>query len=323
MKLNFFARIYLAITDFRLYPFIVQKERFVSAFAYFVCFILLISAILSAGVTAKIINWTRDFSNNYDSYVKGFSISNGFLDMNENIDKEFANVKIYTDDTRIYESGELINFDADGYKMVIYAMKNSVAIGNPDYGFVLMKYSDLNMDTNAQRLHEILRYSLESPLFKLSLTGAIFCGVFTAYFFTKFMNAVGITLMLMFLGWIFRTDYKFKHYLKVAFYVITLPVITETIGIIVTGAITEYAYITYYLLVYVYMYYAIRALKLDNIIMTTQEKIMGMKMNEESDVNIEKDDSIFSKENSNDENKKDSNKENKSENEENDDNMKE
>ncbi len=85
--------------------------------------------------------------------------------------------------------------------------------------------------------------------------------------------------MLLFLGYVFGTKYKFKDYMKAAFYVITLPVITELIALIITGTVSDYAYITYYLLVYVYMYYAIRALKLDNIIMATQEKIFAMRGN--------------------------------------------
>ena len=49
--------------------------------------------------------------------------------------------------------------------------------------------------------------------------------------------------------------------------------------LIVGGLTTVVSLATYYLLVYVYMYYAIRALKLDNIIMATQEKIFAMRGN--------------------------------------------
>ena len=85
----------------------------------------------------------------------------------------------------------------------------------------------------------------------------------------------------MFLGVAFRIRYHFKDYNKVAFYIITLPTITELIALICVGELNDYATITYYLLCYVYMFYAVRALKLDNILTITQEKIMSMKVESE------------------------------------------
>ena len=279
MKLNFFARIYLAITDFRLYPFVVQREKFINAFAYFVCFILLFSAILSAGVTSRAMNWLNNFTCVYNEKVDDFDVKNGELTVSKNMDFEYEGVRIYANDDLNF--GELKeNTFKEGESIVtILALKDSVSVGNENVGFVVTKYGDLNIDINKTEAYETLKFALDSWIFKLSLSIIIFCGVFVAYLITKFLNVIGITLMLLFLGHIFGTKYKFKDYMKVAFYVITLPVITELIALIITGTVSDYAYITYYLLVYVYMYYAIRALKLDNIIVATQEKIFAMRGN--------------------------------------------
>lgn len=279
MKLDFFARIYLAITDFRLYPFVVQREKFINAFAYFVCFILLFSAILSAGVTSRAMNWLNNFTCVYNAKVEDFDVKDGELTLAKNMDFEYDGVRIYANDDLNF--GELQeNTFKDGESIVtVLALKDSISVGNENVGFVVTKYGDLNLDINKNEAYETLRYALDSWIFKLSLAIIIFCGVFVAYLITKFLNVIGITLMLLFLGYVFGTKYKFKDYMKVAFYVITLPVITELIALIITGTVSDYAYITYYLLVYVYMYYAIRALKLDNIIMATQEKIFSMKGN--------------------------------------------
>lgn len=318
MKLNFFSRIYLAITDFRLYPFIAQKEKFISAFAYFLAFMILISAIMATGVTTRILGWTNEFLTVYDSTVKDFTITDGILDVSENMNFEFAGVKLYTDDTTSYKDFKVAELNQEEDQLTIIALKDSFAIGNLNVGFLLLEYSNFNIETNKQDIYKILDFSLDSPVFKLSLAGAVLCSVFMAYTLTKFLNVVGITVMLLFLGMVFRTDYKFKDYMKVAFYVITLPIITEVIALTVTGELNEYATITYYLLVYVYMYYAIRALKLDNIIMSTQEKILGMKINlgndlsedlkkkqsEESQTNIEEENKSSSNEEKNDDNDK-------------------
>lgn len=279
MKLDFFARIYLAITDFRLYSFVVQREKFINALAYFVCFILLFSAILSAGVTSRAMNWLNNFTCIYNEKVDDFEVKNGELIVAQNMDFEYEKVRIYANgDLNFGELNENVFKDSENIVTVL-ALKDSISVGNENVGFVITKYKDVNLDINKAETYESLRFALDSWIFKLSLAIIIFCGVFVAYLITKFLNVVGITLMLLFLGYVFGTKYKFKDYMKAAFYVITLPVITELIALIITGTVSDYAYITYYLLVYVYMYYAIRALKLDNIIMATQEKIFAMRGN--------------------------------------------
>ena len=195
------------------------------------------------------------------------------------MDFEYEKVRIYVNgDLNFGELNENVFKDSENIVTVL-ALKDSISVGNENVGFVITKYKDVNLDINKAETYESLRFALDSWIFKLSLAIIIFCGVFVAYLITKFLNVVGITLMLLFLGYVFGTKYKFKDYMKAAFYVITLPVITELIALIITGTVSDYAYITYYLLVYVYMYYAIRALKLDNIIMATQEKIFAMRGN--------------------------------------------
>ena len=240
---------------------------------------LLFSAILSAGVTSRAMNWLNNFTCIYNEKVDDFEVKNGELIVAKNMDFEYEKVRIYANgDLNFGELNENVFKDSENIVTVL-ALKDSISVGNENVGFVITKYKDVNLDINKAETYESLRFALDSWIFKLSLAIIIFCGVFVAYLITKFLNVVGITLMLLFLGYVFGTKYKFKDYMKAAFYVITLPVITELIALIITGTVSDYAYITYYLLVYVYMYYAIRALKLDNIIMATQEKIFAMRGN--------------------------------------------
>ena len=237
------------------------------------------SAILSAGVTSRAMNWLNNFTCIYNEKVDDFEVKNGELIVAKNMDFEYEKVRIYANgDLNFGELNENVFKDSENIVTVL-ALKDSISVGNENVGFVITKYKDVNLDINKAETYESLRFALDSWIFKLSLAIIIFCGVFVAYLITKFLNVVGITLMLLFLGYVFGTKYKFKDYMKAAFYVITLPVITELIALIITGTVSDYAYITYYLLVYVYMYYAIRALKLDNIIMATQEKIFAMRGN--------------------------------------------
>ena len=305
MKLNFFSRIYLAITDFRLYPFIVQKEKFISAIAYFICFILLVSAILTTGVTTKILRWTNEFMSVYNEQISEFSIESGELILEKNMNFEFYGVQIFADDNIVSDDFSFESFESKDCDVSILGLKDGLAFGSENIGFVLLKYSDSGLSFDKDDVYNFFEDSLKNPMFLLTFVFSIFGGVFVAYLLTKFMNVLGISIMLLFLGMVFRTKYKFKDYMKVACYVITLPIITEILALIMTGSISEYAYITYYLLVYVYMYYAIRALKLDDIIMTTQEKLFGVRKND-SDVtktNEEKENGNTDESQNDDENK--------------------
>ncbi len=280
MKLNFFARIYLAITDFRLYPFIVQKEKFIHALLYFLGFILLVTAILSTGVTVKILNWLNDAMLIYNSQVPEFTITDGILDLDKNIDISFDDIRVLGNDNYTISNVEERLGDINVKEnMIILFLKDGVSVGSKDNGFRIFEYGrDLN--TNKKEVYMGMEYALSSVVFKLSLAVGILCGIFVAYLISKFIHILFITVALMFLGLVFNTKHKFIDYMKVAFYVITLPIITEIIALMVIGEINTYASITYFLLMWVYMYYAIRALKLDYIIMSTQQKIMGMKFTE-------------------------------------------
>lgn len=281
MKLNFYSRVYLAITDFRLYPYVVQKEKFVTAFGYFLSFMILVAIILSANATVRVVNWLDNFAVDYMAQVSDYSIKDGEFSTRKNMDIDFQGVRIFTDDSKSVSDINLDMNDLNKHKLILLAYKDSLVIANKNVGFINLKYSDYDINIDKITLYKGLATALNSVVFKLSLAGIIFCGVFVAYFLTKFFNVIGITLMLLFLGLVFRTKYKFSEYMKAAFYVITLPIITEIIAFIIVGELNEYANITYYLLSYVYMFYAIRALKLDNIIISTQEKILNMKSESE------------------------------------------
>lgn len=276
MKLNFFARIYLAITDFRLYPFVAQKEKFITSLAYFLGFIILISAVLATNTTTKVINWTNEFIDSYNAEVSEFVIENGaFKVSGENMDFDFMGVKILTDDQKGQEDFDFEALDVEDYDFTILGLKDTLAIGNSS-GFILSQYTE-NFNSSKNDVYGVLSEFVKNPLAKIAFAFAIFCGLTIAYFISKFFSVLGISIILLVLAHLFRIKCRFKDYMKIAFYVITLPIIIEAIALIVTGNINEYAYITYHLLTYVYMYYAIRAVKLDNIIMTTHEKIMKSK----------------------------------------------
>ena len=199
MKLNFYSRVYLAITDFRLYPYVVQKEKFISAFAYFLCFMILVSIILSVNATVRIVNWLDNFTADYMLQVSDFSVTGGELSTAENMNIDFQGVKIFTDNSKNISDINIDINDLNKYKLIIMAYKDSLVIANKNVGLINLKYSDFNININKATLYRGLSTALSSTIFKLSLAGIIFCSVFLAYFFTKFINVIGIIESIYFI----------------------------------------------------------------------------------------------------------------------------
>lgn len=293
MKLNFFAKIYLAITDFRLYPYVIQKEKLIKSFLYFFEFIVLISIILSFSITTKINNWLNEFVTEYNEQVNDFVVEDGILATQNNMNFDFLKVKVYTDDSKYLDDVDLRLLDLDDYRFSVLAFKDSIIFGNSNHAYVAWNYKDLKFNLNKQELYNKLINILEKPIYKIITFFVLFFTIFIVLFALRFIYSLMITLFLMLIGMIFKLTYKFKDYLKISFYIITLPTITEVIALLFVGELNDYATITYYLLCYVYMFYAVRALKLDNILTETQQKIMDIK-NESEKAN-----SILEKEKSN------------------------
>lgn len=278
MKIEFFSKIYLAITDFRLHPFVVQREKLINSLAYFVFIILLASLVMTWKYSARFFNWVDEFLTTYNEDIEDFTISEGNLNIENEIEYSLSGVQIKTDSTKVFADIDFEEIDTDGYKLSILAFKDFFAIGSSDFGFVTSKYEGAFGDITKQMIYQKLTNMCSAFLQKLTIIVSLWAILFVSYLLSKSVQLVFIALMLMFLGSMFMLKYKYKHYLQSACYVLTLPIIIEVVSIAVTGTFVDYATITYYLLMYVYMYYAIRALKLDNIIVTTQEKILGLKI---------------------------------------------
>ena len=83
---------------------------------------------------------------------------------------------------------------------------------------------------------------------------------------------------------------NFKNYFKIALYVVTLPYILETISVIYLGAVSDNSFIISNLVAYIYILYAVRAVKLDAfiLIMNSPNKMKKSK-DGKTIVSIEKD----------------------------------
>ena len=93
-KLNFFEKVFLAITDFRVYPFLLRNEKIGNAILYVITLVLMMSAILTVNLVSKINVVFEELIANYDVTVPDFELKDSKLDVREVISKAL-NSKLY------------------------------------------------------------------------------------------------------------------------------------------------------------------------------------------------------------------------------------
>ncbi|MBQ9267393.1 MAG: DUF1189 family protein [Clostridia bacterium] len=294
-RLGFFRRIFLAITDFRLYPF-VQREKTAATTSYFVFLLLLITLFLALSFSSKVLDGVAAILENYEETVPEFALQNGVLSIDEKVYELDRERKVVIDtsvDTETFAK-------TDNGKEVLYSTsflvinRDGVVYGN-EGNVVGYLFRAIRTDVTKSSLHEFLTAVNEDWTVKLAFTLSSWLIMFLIYFVVKMLNVLFLILIAYILNIIFGMKLKFSNYYRVVVYALTLPLIVEMVSILYLGRVPEYAVVAYQVLAYVYIFYALRALKLDILIISApgvnfKEKLENMihKMEQEAEEKLEK-----------------------------------
>ena len=269
-RIGFFSRIYLAITDFRIYPF-TQKESIWTALGYFVKFTLLASLIIAFGVVWIIYDNSVIVVEEFDKAVPNFQISNGILIADSTSSGELLeNLYYFLDSEKTYtEKDELINkskIDYDYY--LLFFQDETALITKLDEEYVKVFGLQHNMLENANKaeLVEQWKSSNESYLTRLMIVLLITLCLFIVYTVAKLWNLILNMVSAFLINFIFAVKLKFSGYLKLVIYATTLSSLLEVISILLIHKIPELAEIITSIISFVYLYYGIRTIKIDELI---------------------------------------------------------
>lgn len=273
-KLGFFKKLFLAITDFRTYPFLVKHEKFLKSILYLVTLTLFISLIFSINIFLKFNQTINNIIENYDEKIPEFEFSNGNLVVdskyNEKIDSESFLVidtnYTYEEYKETKEYSSLVIYDV---VTLVNSDKIMIEIGGePLYE---VSFQNLEYKINKDSLYsEITKKpeALEYILYLITLYISIFIGYFVAILSKILFLACIILIICFFTG----VRLNFKNYIKIAIYAYSLPVIIELLSLCLGVSTKDYVYYTTSLLTYIYIIYAIRAIRLDAFIMMFSNK---------------------------------------------------
>lgn len=273
-KLGFFKKLFLVVTDFRTYPFLVKHEKFHKSIMYLFKLTLILSLILTLNVLIKINDAFQSIMDNYDETIPEFELSNNKLNVYEKYSQKVNSetyLVINTDYTYdeyietkeystlvIYDSKILVNSD-----MIILEL-NSESHEIP--------FENLQYEMNKQTLYEELLEFSNDNNYKIYFSIVMFVSIAISYFVTALFKVIFLSFIISIICAMTGVHLNFSNYTKIAIYSYTLPLIIEILAICLVGAGKDYTYYATLLLTYVYIIYAVRAIRLDAFIMLFSRK---------------------------------------------------
>lgn len=279
-KLSFFKKMALAITDFRLYPFILKTEKVSKSFGYFLKLILIVTFIMAICTFSTLLSGIETFMGSYDMMVPEFSFQNGVLNVGEEKNFKLDDDTLAIIDTSMtyeeYKNSEKYN-ENTRYDTRVFVNSDAITYENYDGSGARLVFQDLGCSLNKKALYSYITILYSSFANKVIMFLAVYVAVFMQYFFVKIFEILVITLMVSVICALFRMRLDVKNYFKIAIYAMTLPYLLEAISVACVGSVKTYTMMVTSALSYVYIFYAIRAVKLDAflLIMSNANKKNG------------------------------------------------
>lgn len=281
-RVTFIKRVYWAISDFRIYPFIL-KEKLKVAVGYFLKLIFAISMIMALVFVNRLFEWIPVAVDFYRQEIPYFSIENGTLLAEENTSKEFnEDVLIVIDDEIEYANIENIEFNEDAehlYYVIMISDAMAIGIRTDDGVFEIgsLLYEEGMNITKSEMLGVFYDFQT-SNVSRIAVWLATTLSLFIAYLLVRIWTLVTHMLSIAIINIVFGITLKLKDYLKLAIYTSTLPLILEMIAVMAVGRLSETVNIITVLVSCVYIFYALRALKLDSFIIRKEGRMAQEKV---------------------------------------------
>ena len=135
-----------------------------------------------------------------------------------------------------------------------------------------------NLTFNKEQLSNEWNMLNNSAVSKLIVWGFVSVGVLAILVIVKLWTLVMYLISTYIINFMFGLKLRFTDYLKIVIYASTLPIILEVIALICVGNVSESVNFISVLVSCVYIFYALRAIKIDSLILggsgkTAEEKI--------------------------------------------------
>lgn len=303
-KLSFFARMISAITDFRIYPY-VKREKLTSAIIYFLKLLLIITLIISIYVISNAYNVVEKFAVDFNSEIPNFTLKEGILSAETNAKYSLENgIVILDTNYTAKELKEISNTDTIGYDYNVLVSKDEINIYINETLADTVEFNKVIGEHTKQTFYNDIIQPFNDIKMKVYLFVCSYIAIFLAYILLKITSILTAMILATIFNFLFANNLKMGDMFKIVVYALTLPLIIETIALIIVGYVSESVILIYQILTGIYVFYALRAIKLDKIIITaTQNGILKQVINN-GEVDLETQNNIDKKEEKEDEENK-------------------
>ena len=281
-KVSFFKRLYLAIADFRLYPY-SRKEKLTTAVGYFLKLIILMSIIIAAFFTTNVFEELPMVISISDRMLPDFNVVNGVFDAKENTTREINDDwYLIVNDEISYKELNTITFEENQkHDFYVFVLADATTIGMLTEdgiaelgGFIY----EPNMSFTKTQMLTFLEDFYESSAGKITVWVVSSMVAVIVLLIVRLWTLVMYIMSIFIINIMFGVHLKWQDYCKVAIYVSTLPILLETLAIVTVGGSSESINFVIVAISCVYIFYALRALKLDSFIIdgtgkTAEEKL--------------------------------------------------
>ncbi len=312
-KIPLITRIYSAIADFRIYP-LIQKEKLRTAIGYFLKLILIVSLVYAICITNGLYETIIKVSEDYNTQIPNFKIEDGVCVADKGTYTTGDKLVVFDTEYAVEDLKDLYSKDLIGYDSYALVGHDAVDVYPNEQIAYRIEFEDLPGTVTKDYLYSFIFEDVNSFNYQASLFVVVYIAVFMVLIQFKLMSMLGAVVLAYMFNLIFGVWLKFKDALKISIYALTLPIIIEAIAFALVGTISESVSLIYQALVAIYIFYALRAVKLDKMILEatkngilkkvvkndgTKEEITFTVNNNEEKENTKTD------ENDNDENKED------------------
>ena len=240
-KISFLKRAWLAITDFRMYPYML-KEKFGTAFGYFIKFLIVISVIIAAFTTSVLFKKMPVIQNALENKLPEFSLSNGILSSNENMQYKLDDnvFLVFEPNSNYAQSSELKLNDSNVYDFYIMAFSDTFVLGvGTDGGIVEIskKTYDPLVTMNKVDLIGMFNDFTQSSVIRATILISITLSTFIVMLIRRLTNVITFIISTYLINFLFKVKLKAVDYFKIFIYASTLPIILSVVALLAVGRI--------------------------------------------------------------------------------------
>lgn len=307
-KMGFFQKVILAITDFRFYPVMLKTESVGRSIGHFILFLAIISAIMATSFFDTTLTGMDAMLARYEEKIPEFYLEDGILSVETkevykvlndlvivvNTDNNYDEIEDLEEykEYDVYDNRLFINADAITYETELGYVE---ADGTEAVQVTQLPLSEITENYTKASFQQYIEDVRAATTTKMFVFMVLFVATLMSYAFTKFFEVFLYTIMTSLVATISGIKLNFKNYLKIALYVVTLPYILETISVVYLGGVSENSFIISNLIAYIYILYAIRAVKLDAfILIMNNPKNLKKSKDGKTVINIEKEQNLDS-----------------------------